>query len=49
MEILVSDKSYDDLCKAIETLSNNYYEELATSEPELKIVTKAMEKKNMNI
>ncbi len=45
VEILVSDKSYDDLCKAIETLSNNYYEELATSEPELKIVTKAMEKK----
>lgn len=44
-EILISDKSYDDLSKAIETLSNNYYEELATSEPDLKIVTKAMKKK----
>lgn len=44
-EILISDKSYDDLSKAIETLSNNYYEELATSESDLKIVTKAMKKK----
>ena len=44
-DILISEKSYDDFAKAIEALLNNYNEELAVSEPDLDIESKAMEKK----
>lgn len=44
-DILISEKSYNDLAKAIEDLSNHYYQELADSEPNFTIENKAMSKK----
>lgn len=43
-DIVISEKSHDDLIKAIESLSSNYYKELVVSEPDFSIETKVSDK-----